>query len=212
MSEKRKFNAAALIALVVVIIVIASAYAVSYSSLSSRISSDNQKISELNGMISDQNKTIFTQNSTISSLRTNETIMSLIISTLQSEISSTNGNYSRVNLLLGIAEQKYGISTNMLFYNYTITVAPKTDMLFIREINPSNNTTLFFISPMVASHGTMGSVNGTIYNLTLLLNSTASSGASFNVQISEPNYAFYINNENNNPVTFSFTMFLMWRL
>lgn len=205
--EKSKVSKTVITVFIVAIILLSAGLAYSYLS----VVSQNTRISALNNELFSKDRIISGQNTTIDELRTNETNLNLTLSELESSLISSDGNYSRVNLILGIAEQKYGISTNMLFYNYTITVAAKTDMFFVREINPVNNTTLFFISPVVASPGTIGSVNSTVYNLTLLLNATASTGASFSIPISEPNYAFYINNENSYPVTFSFTMFLMWR-
>ncbi|MCL4447385.1 MAG: hypothetical protein M1556_07300 [Candidatus Thermoplasmatota archaeon] len=205
--EKSKVSKTVMTVFIVAIILLSSGLAYSYSS----VISQNSRISALNGELSSKDKTISEQNTTINELKTNETDLNMTLSELESSLISSDGNYSKVSLLLSIAEQKYGISTNMLFYNYTVTVAAKTDMFFVREINPVNNTTLFFVSPVVASPGTIGSVNSTIYNLTLLLNATASSGASFSIPITEPNYALYINNENNYPLTFSFTMFLMWR-
>lgn len=206
-----KFNAAALISLVVVIIVIGSAFAITYSSLSSQISSNNQKISELNGKITDQNTTISFQNSTISNLRSNESNLSLIIATLKSEMLLENGNYSKLNLLLSWIKTAYGIQYNILAYNATISVPSHEYRQLTHYINPSNNTTIVFL-PTASINGVVnGNGTSTVQNVTYSVTSAYSQGAVWGPPITLPNFELYVYNMGTASLNFNFTLLMIWR-
>ena len=211
MSGKAKFNAVALITLVVVIIVIGSAFAISYSSLSSQISSNNQKISELNSKISNQNTTISSQNSTISNLKSNESNISLMLATLQSEILLENGNYSKLNLLLSWIKTAYGIHYDFLAYNATITVPGHEYRQLTHYINPSNNTTIVFL-PTASINGVVnGNGTNTIQNVTYSMTSPYSQGAAWGPPVTLPNFELYVYNMGTASLTFNFTLLMVWR-
>lgn len=212
MGEKARYITALLVTLVVVIIVIGSAFALSYSSLNSNISEKNQKISELNNQISQQNSTITGLNSTIAGLRANQTNLSLNVTALTSEVASLNANYSQLNLLFTWVHSVYGTNVNVLFLNSTTTVPAHTDILFVTDMNPSNDTTVVFLSS-VPSPGTMGNqVNGSWQNTTILINSTSHWGYwTFTSQESAEEFGYYFDNTGSVSETFNFTMLELWR-
>lgn len=212
MSEKRKYNAAALIALVVVIIVIGSAYAVQYSSLSSRISSDNQKISELNGRISDQNKTISTLNTTIANIKINDTNLSLIVNLIKGELNSANGNYTNLSILFSVVKQIYGINIQLL-QRLRTTVQPQEYQLF-RQGNSSSNRTWFLVLSSVPNNGFVQS-NSTnnLDNYSYVINTSySSSGLTYALAVvTLPNFVLYFHNTGNVSAVFNYTLLEIWR-
>jgi hypothetical protein len=212
MNEKIGFSTYALVALIVTVILIASAFALSYSSLNSQISAKNQKISELNGKISSQNSTISTQNNTISSLKSNEYNMSLIVANLQSEITLANGNYSKLNVILSWVSQIYGVRVDVLAFNATTTVGNHTKILITSERNPSNNTTVIILSKVPSAGTAGGQLNGTYQNITVLINSDSQGGSwsAWNA-ITAPQFAYYFDNTGNVTETFSYTMLEIWQ-
>ncbi len=215
MRDKHKTSVVITIVSIAVIVVLASTIAFSYSEMNAKnqkISELDQKISELDGKISSQNSTILTQNSTISSLKSNETNMSLIIATIQSEVKSVNGNYTNLSLLFSSISQIYGIHIQLL-QRLTITV-PSLEYQFLRQgSDMPNNTTLLLVSS-VWNNGFVPSNNSTssLENFTYIVSAYPSSGITEEwVTVTSPDFISYFYNTGNSSVTFNYTLFEIWR-
>ena len=208
MRVKYKASVVITIVSIVVIVVLASTVAFSYSEMDAK----NQKISELDGKISSQNSTILTQNSTISSLKSNETNMSLIIATIQSEVTSVNGNYTNLSLLFSSISQIYGIHIQLL--QRLTTTVPPLEYKFLRQgSNTPNNTTLLLVSS-VWNNGFVPGNNSTssLENFTYIVSAYPSSGITEEwVTVTSHDFISYFYNTGNSSVTFKYTLFEIWR-
>ena len=212
MNEKYKITRALMIALIVVILVFSSTFALSYSAMNSEINAKNQKITDLIKEIQSKDSTISMQNNSIANLKLNDTNLTLIVALIKEELNSTNGNYTNLSILFSVVKQIYGINVQLL-QRLRTTVLPQEYQLF-RQGNSSSNRTWFLVLSSVPNNGfVQGNSTNNLDNYSYFINTSYSSSGLTEALavVTLPNFVLYFHNTGNVSAVFNYTLFEIWR-